>query len=78
MRPVAANRYSGSLTDAKGQVNVIVSGARADIRYKTKAGFDIEQQLLLQSDGKTILNRLSAHKFGIQVATLSETIRKLN
>lgn len=78
MRSVAPNRYTGSLTDAKGQVNVFVSGSRADIRYKTKAGFEVEQQLVLQSDGRTILNRLSAHKFGVQVATLSETIRKLN
>lgn len=78
MRPVAPNRYSGSLTDAKGLVNVIVSGPRANIRYKTRAGFEVEQQLVLQSDGKTILNRLSVHRFGVRVATLNETIRKLN
>ena len=78
MRPVAPNRYSGSLTDAKGPVNVTVSGSSADIRYTAKAGFEIEQQLVLQSDGKTILNRLSAHKFGVRVATLKETIRKLD
>ena len=78
MKPVAPNRYSGSLTDATGPVNVIVSGSRADIRYTAKAGFEIEQQLVLQNDGKTILNRLTAHKFGVRVATLNETIRKLN
>lgn len=78
MRPVAANRYSGSMTDAVGQVNVIVSGSRADIHYKTKAGFEVAQQLVLQSDGKTILNRLSVRKLGIRVATVRETIRKLS
>ena len=76
MRSVGPNRFTGSLTDAKGQVNV--AGSRADIRYKTKAGFEVEQQLVLQSDGRTILNRLSAHKYGVQVATLSETIRKVS
>jgi hypothetical protein len=78
MRSVAPNHYSGSLTDATGQVNVIVSGSRANIRYKAKGGIEIEQQLVLQSDGKTILNRLSAHKFGVRVAMLSETIHKLS
>lgn len=77
MRSIAPNRYSGTLTDAVGQVNVSVSGSRANIRYRTKAGFDVEQQLVLQNDGKTILNRLSAHRFGVRVATLNETIRKL-
>lgn len=78
MRPVGPNHYSGTLTDATGQVNVAVSGSRADIRYTTRGGVDIEQQLVLQQDGKTILNRLRAHKFGIRVATLNETITKVN
>lgn len=78
MRSIAPNRYSGTLTDAMGQVNVAISGPRANIRYTTKAGFDVEQQLVLQSDGRTILNRLSAHRFGVRVARLNETIRKLN
>lgn len=78
MRPFAPNRYSGTLTDAAGPVTVIVTGSRADIRYTTKAGIDIEQQLVLQRDGKTIFNRLRAHKFGVWVATLNETIRKLD
>lgn len=78
MRQVAPGRYTGTLTDAAGPVVVTISGARADIRYRTKAGVDIAQQLLLQRDGTTIVNRLRAKEFGIRVATLDETIRKLN
>lgn len=78
MKPIAPNHYTGTLTDAKGPVDVVISGARADIRYTTKAGFNVNQQLVLQSDGTTILNRLRAHKFGVPVATLNETIRKLD
>lgn len=78
MRPVGIDRYSGTLTDAAGQVSVVVSGSHAHIRYKTRSGFDIEQELVLQSDGKTVLNRLRAHKLGIRVAALDETIHKLN
>ncbi len=76
MRAAGPNRYSGTLTDATGPVTVIVSGSHADIRYRTKSGVDIAQQLVLQSDGKTISNRLRAHKLGVRVATLNETIRK--
>lgn len=78
MRPIAPNHYTGTLTDAKGPVDVLITGPRADIRYTTKAGFNVEQRLILQSDEKTILNRLRAHKFGVPVATLNETIRKLD
>ena len=41
-----------------------------------KGGLEVRQQLALQSDGRTILNRLSVRKFGLEVAYLDETIRK--
>jgi hypothetical protein len=78
MRPVAPNRLSGSLTDAVGPVQVTTSGPRAFISYTMKNGFEVEQQLALQSDGRTVLNRLQVTKFGMRVATLNETIRKLD
>ena len=78
MRLVAPNRYSGTLTDATGPVHVTVSGPRAYIHYTMKNGFHVEQQLALQSDGRTVLNRLVVQKFGLHVATLEETIRKLD
>ncbi|GLR48295.1 DUF3833 family protein [Sphingomonas astaxanthinifaciens] len=68
--------YTGNLTDAKGMVVMDVVGARANIAYSTPSGLSIHQQLALQADGRTILNRLEAYKFGIRVATLDETIRK--
>jgi hypothetical protein len=73
---VAPGRFTGTLTDAAGPVEVRVAGARARIRYTLKKGLNVEQQLALQSDGRTILNRLQVTKFGLRVATLKETIRK--
>jgi hypothetical protein len=77
MRRAGPGRYTGTLTDAAGPVDVNVSGARASIRYTMKDGKKVSQQLALQSDGRTVLNRLSVTTFGIQVAVLNETIRKL-
>lgn len=78
MRPVAPGRYTGTLTDAEGPVNVTVAGPRASIRYRMRGGFDVNQQLTLQSEGRTLLNRLHVKKFGVRVAIVEETIRKLD
>jgi hypothetical protein len=57
---------------------VEVAGPRATIRYRMKSGLAVAQQLALQPGGRTLLNRLTVTKFGIRVATLDETIRKLD
>ena len=76
MRRIGAGRYTGTLTDAAGPVEIVTEGARANINYQTPSGLRIRQQLALQSDGRTILNQLEAYKFGIRVATLTETISR--
>jgi hypothetical protein len=78
MRPVAPGRYTGTLTDAEGPVNVTVAGPRAAIRYRMRGGLDVDQLLTLQGDGGTLLNRLHVKKFGVRVAAVEETIRKLD
>ncbi|NJC06880.1 hypothetical protein GGQ97_002673 [Sphingomonas kaistensis] len=76
IRTLPAGGYLSTLTDAKGPVSVDVRGPRAYLAYTTPSGLRIKQQLALQPDGRTILNRLEAYKFGIRVAVLNETIRK--
>jgi hypothetical protein len=78
MRPVAPGRYTGTLTDAEGPVNVTVAGPQASIRYRMRGGFDVNQQLTLQGDGRMLLNRLHVKKFGVRVAIVEETIRKMD
>ncbi|MEO7634900.1 MAG: DUF3833 family protein [Sphingomicrobium sp.] len=78
MQPVSANRFTGTLTDAVGPVDVMIAGPRVNIRYRMKSGLIVEQQLALQSDGSTVLNVLIVKKFGVRVARLTETIRKLD
>ena len=78
MLPVGASRFSGTLTDAIGPVHGTTAGPRAYIRYTMKGGFQVEQQLALQRGGRVVLNRLEVTKMGVRVATLEETIRKLD
>lgn len=76
MRPAGPNRYVGTLTDAEGPVQVRTVGPRAYVSYAMEGGFQVEQQLALQGDGRTLLNRLDVKKLGVRVAKLDETIRK--
>lgn len=77
LRQMAPNRWSGTLTpDAAGQVTVTTRGNAGTIRYTMDNGMEVEQQLRLQPDGRTLRNLLTVEKWGVQVAWLDETIRK--
>jgi hypothetical protein len=72
------NHFTGSLSDAKGPVDVTVSDGTATIRYTMKdGGLKIDQQLELQRDG-SVSNRTIAKKFGLKFAEVDGTIRKLD
>lgn len=76
MRPVSANHFTGSLSDAIGPVDVVVAGNNATIRYIMKDGnMKIEQRLALQGTG-ILSNYVIARKFGFRFATVQGTIRK--
>jgi hypothetical protein len=78
MHPDGPGRFTGSLSDAKGPVNVVVDGTGATITYVMKeGGLKITQLLQLQRDG-TLSNHVVAKKFGIKFAEADGTIRKLD
>jgi hypothetical protein len=78
MHPVAPGHFTGSLSDANGPVEVVVSGSAATIRYTMKdGGLKIDQHVQLQRNG-TLTNHVIARKFGIRFAELDGTIRKLD
>ena len=78
MHPVGPNHFTGSLSDAVGPVDVVVSGNIATIRYVMRDGnMKIEQRLTLQSNG-TVSNSVMARKFGLKFATVEGTIHKLD
>lgn len=78
IRRVAPGRYTGTLTDAKGVVTGEATGDRLHLSFTTTGGFRVDQWLVLAPDGRSAQNRLTARRFGFTVATLDETIRKLD
>ena len=78
MRPAGSNRFTGSLTDATGPVDVTVSGRQAVIRYTMKGGLKVVQQMDLQADGRTLSNHVDVRKFGLRFASVDGTVRKLD
>ena len=77
MRPAGPNRYTGTLTDAVGPVEVTVSGKAATIRYTMHGGLKVDQRLELR-DSRTLSNRVVVKKFGMRFARVEGTIRKLD
>ncbi len=78
LHAMGPNRYGGSLSDAVGPVDILVSGAGATIRYTMKGGLNIEQVIEVQDGGRTATNRVVAKKFGLTFAHVDGTIRKLD
>lgn len=75
---VTPGHYSGTLSDAAGPVDIVVIGDSATIRYTMNGGLNIEQQLQLHADGRTLSNHVDARKFGMKFARVDGTIRKLD
>jgi hypothetical protein len=78
MRPAGTNRFTGSLSDAIGPVEVTVNGDTARIRYIMRDGHvSIDQRLQLKRDG-ALANHVIARKFGLKFGQVDGTIRKLD
>jgi hypothetical protein len=78
IRSVSPGRYAGTLTDARGPVTAEKRGNALRIRFTMKGGLEAEQWLALQPGGRSAANVLHVRKFGLVVARLDETIRKLD
>ena len=66
--------FTGTLTDAAGAVTGLVRGNDFHVRYRMKGGIQVDQHLMLQPGGRTILNQMTFRKFGVAVAHMRETI----
>lgn len=72
------NRFTGTITDARGPVAGEVAGNVLHLRYRSIEGPAVEQWITLHADGRTARNRMVFRRFGVTVATLEGTIRRLD
>jgi hypothetical protein len=73
------NRIAGTISDAVGPVTGEVSGNVLHLRYRAVEGnAAVEQWVTLHADGRSAANRMVFRKFGLKVARMDSTIRRLD
>ena len=76
LHQIAPGHFGGTVSDASSPVTIDVAGNRLLIRYTMKSGLKVESVLTIAPDGRSGTNVSKIKKWGMGVATLSETIRK--
>ena len=76
LKLVGQGKYRGTLSDAKGPVEVEVRGQSVRIRYVMKGNIKVEQQITPLAGGRSLINRGIFRKFGMKVAIMKEQIDK--
>jgi hypothetical protein len=77
LRALGGGRFEGTLTDAVGPVRIDQQGDIIRIRYKSKDSLDFDQTLT-PAGPRTLANKMRVKRFGIVVAHVTETIRKVD
>lgn len=72
------NRFTGTISDASGPVTGDVAGNVLHLRYRSAEGPSVEQWITLHPGGRTAHNRMTFRRFGLSVATLEGTIRRVD
>lgn len=75
---VGADRFTGTITDVRGAVTGEVRGNVLSLRYRSVQGPSVEQTITLDANGRTAHNRMTFRRFGINVATVESTLRRLD
>jgi len=73
-----ANRISGTLSDARGPVSGEIAGRVLSLRYTPAEGGSVDQRITFHPNGRTAENRMTIRRFGVPVATVEETIRRID
>jgi hypothetical protein len=76
LKQTSPGKFSGTLSEARGPVEVEVTGSTVRIRYKMKGNLKVEQLLTALPGGHSIDNRATFFKWGMKVATLNERIER--
>jgi hypothetical protein len=76
IREIGPGKYTGTMSEAIGPVQVQEIGGRFLFRFSMKGKLAIEQWITPMPGGKTARTRMTAKKLGMRVATSEGTIRK--
>lgn len=77
LRRLGAYTYTGTLSDASGNVTATTNGNVFHLRYLLRQpAVYMEQELYLRSDARTVLNVATVSVLGVPWARLSETITR--
>ncbi|HST35885.1 MAG TPA: DUF3833 family protein [Allosphingosinicella sp.] len=72
------NAVTGTISDVRGAVTGDVSGNTLHLRYRLAEGPTVEQWITLQAGGRSARNRMTFRRFGMNVATVETTIRRVD
>ena len=72
------SEITGTISDARGPVTGSVSGNTITLRYRMAEGPSVVQTITLQPGGRSARNRMSFRRFGMNVATVETTIRRVD
>jgi hypothetical protein len=72
------NRLTGTLSDARGPVAGELDGNVLHLTYRLAEGPSVEQWITFAANGRTAHNRMTFRRFGMRVATVEETIRRVD
>ena len=78
IRETSPGHYGGTLSDATSAVRGEVRGNMLHLAFTMKGGLSTQQWLVMADDGRSVQNRMTVKKFGLKVASLQETIRKID
>jgi len=78
MRRTGANTFEGEVSDGKGAARGVSTGASGRLSYVLDKGPGVrmEHRMMLQPDGRTVVQQVRASVFGLPAASLSETITR--
>lgn len=78
MRRTGPGRYTGTISDTRGLVTAELRGNRLHVTYRTREGYSVDQWITFNADGRTASNQMTFRRMGVRVATLDETIRRVD
>ena len=77
IRQVAADKFTGTMSEAVGPVTVQAASGKYRFKFKMKGGLAVEQWVTPLPSGQAARTTMTVRKMGMRVASSEGTIRRL-